>query len=131
MALSLSTDAWSVMLTALRDLIDSAATPGKIQFFDGSRPANAGTPTNLQAEIVLAQPSGTVSSGVLTYTLGTEGQRIDDKTITWCRFLNGDGVIVADGNVGVSGGGADVSISNIDGFIGGFVRMTSGTFGAP
>lgn len=131
MALSLSTDTWGAMLSAIKAQIDAAATPSKLLFYSGARPPNGGAATALQATVQLAQPCGTIAGSVLTFVVGMEGFRVDDKTITWCRFVDGDGKFVGDANVGMAGGGADISISNINGFVGGIVRLTAGTFGAP
>lgn len=127
-----STYAIDAMLGGLLAAIDGGSTPGRMRFYDGSRPPTGGTATNLQAEIVLERPAGTVEGGTLTFTTSrpdssaVEIPRVGDHTITWVRLIDGDGVFLLDLGIGPVGSGADVEIDNADGFIGGFVTLTAG-----
>lgn len=129
MALTLATPLWNVILEAVKTRLDAGSGPALLKFYDGTRPATGGTATTLQATLVLADPVGSVTGAVLTFTAGGECQRVAGDPITWCRFFDSDNVILIDANVGVSGSGADVEVSSVTGGIGGFLRLTSGTFG--
>lgn len=120
-------------LARFQAALDAAPTAGKLQLFDGTQPAPGGAPTALQATITLAKPCAAIAAAsdlaVMTFVAEVEGMRFDDKTITWGRFTDGNGVIVGDAKVGQSGD-ADpaiaIYISNVNGVVGGFVRLSSG-----
>lgn len=122
----------SAMVQSLLDAIDGASTPGKVKFYDGTKPSTVGAATvaNLQVTIILGQPSGIVVDGGLTFTPGAEGMRFDDKLITWARFTDGDDNTVLDATVLQAGdptAGVHIYITNTGGLVGGFVRITAGS----
>jgi len=106
---------------------------GAVQLFSGTRPVVAGgdppAGAALQCSIALARPCGVVAGGVLAFsTDGIEGVRVDDKTITWARFVDAAGTPWIDADASLGTGTGDVRLTNVDGFIGGFVRISSGGF---
>lgn len=126
-------------LDLIRAGIDAAATPGKLLLYEAPRPATFGgaTAAALQCEITLEQPCAVVAAAVFTLAVPVEGVRIDNKAITWGRFLDGDDNFVGDANVRITGyvstgpgDEPDIQIDNPNGYIGGFVRIeTPSTIG--
>lgn len=125
----------AMMLTALMGAIDAAATPGKILCYAGTQPTGGGAPAgDLQSTIELAQPCGVISGSVLTFTPLVEGIRVDNEAITWVRFVDGDDTPVMDMKAGQTGDptpGIEFFITNVNGFVGGFVRVDSGSISLP
>lgn len=121
-------------LQLIADLADGAATPAKLEFYSGSRPAEpGGTPTTLQCEIILDDPCAALdpTDSILIFTDGLEGVRIDDETITWARLVDGDGDFVADGTVTLPDAipAGDFLIDNTAGVIGAIIRLEAGAIG--
>ncbi|MFN3415891.1 MAG: hypothetical protein ACK4ZD_06195 [Caldimonas sp.] len=112
--------------------IDAAATPGRCLLYAGAIPQPGQPPAGeLQCAITLAQPCAQLhaSDALLVFTAGVEGLRTDDETITFARFVDGDGTFVFDADVSLVGGDGAVQISNVNGVVGAFVRIESGVIG--
>lgn len=130
MTIALAESVRNARLQAIANAIDAASTPGKIKLYTGTRPAaGAATGEALQCTIVLAKPCASVAGAVLTFDAGSEGQRVAEDAITWARFTDGDDAFIMDATVSLPGGGGDITVSNVNGFIGAFVRLNSGVIG--
>lgn len=116
MAISLSTAARTAMATGLRDTIDAGSGPGYVEIRTGSKPATVATGATgtLLATVTLADPSGTVSAGVLSLSGLPKTDTAADNTGTagWFRAYDSAGTAVLDGTCGASGSGADMIIDN-------------------
>lgn len=101
---------------------------GKIELYTADRPPSADTEINTQTLLVtftLADPSGSVSNGVLTGTLPEAALVMATGTPTWGRLLDTDEVVIGDCDVGLSGSGAFVEIDNLSLVEGGYCAMTA------
>lgn len=118
-------------LQLIADAVDAHLTlPGRIDFYDGVQPAYGGAVTTIQGSITLADPCGTVAGLTLTLTPLVDGVRVDSNTITWARVIDGGGAFVFDGAVTDNAGLGPFKLSNINGTVGGILRLDSGTLGA-
>ena len=116
MAISLSDSARTAMATGLRDTIDGGSGAGYVEIRTGSKPATVATSATgtLLATVTLADPSGTVSTGVLTLSGLPKTDTAADNTGTagWFRVCDSTGAGVLDGTCSGSGGGGDMVIDN-------------------
>lgn len=99
---------------------DSGPTNSTIEFYATAQPSpglDAGGPA--LATVVLAKPCGTVSGGVLTLAqLDLAGDMATGTgTLLWARWLNGNGVMVADGAVTDDLGTGDFKIAGASGTV--------------
>lgn len=132
MHVSLSLSTRRARLQQLALAIDAAATPGQCRLYAGPIPQPGQPPDGaLQCTITLAQPCAQLhaTDALLIFTAGVEGLRVDDETITFARFVDGDGGFVFDADVSLIGGDGAVQISNVNGVVGAFVRIESGVIG--
>lgn len=109
--------------------MDAGPLPGSIRCYNDPRPSPgaATTTQTLQVTIPLSDPAAVQSGAVLTFTPAEDGIRVDDKPITWCRFVDGNGQWVMDARAGVAVEFPPVVISSAAGSVGALVRMYSGT----
>lgn len=137
MSLTLSNAARSAGVDAIVDLIDGGSGAGKLQIFDGTRPAGPDTAVTTQtklAEFTLNDPAfGDPSNGVKTLdvdpALTTTG--LADGTATWARFVDSDDTGVVDCEVSESGGGGDLILNTTTISTGLNLLITSGTITMP
>lgn len=116
--------------TALRnarlDAITTAVgSTGKLQIYDGTRPATGGTATNKLAEFTLGSPFSAAASGggPLSPTLPSNVTALLSGTATWFRITTSGGTFVIDGSVGTSGADCNLNTTTISS--GGTVSITS------
>lgn len=131
MALSLATAIRNNMATQFLNALDAGAGAAILRIYDGTRPAAGGTATTLLAEITLADPSGTVSGGVLTFS-GMPRSDVSANatgTATWARLVDSTGAFVGDLDVGVSG--SDLNLGSVALSVGIAVIINSLTYTAP
>jgi hypothetical protein len=136
-SLSLSNAARSAGVDAIVDLIDGGDGAGKLQIYDGTRPAGpdtAVTSQTLLAEFTLNDPAfGDPSNGVKTLdvdpALTTTG--LDDGEATWARFVDSDGTAVIDGKVTDSDGDGDIKLNTTTISEGLNLSITSGSITMP
>lgn len=116
MAITLSDSARTAMATGLRDTIDAGTGPGYVEIRTGAKPASVATAATgtLLATVALADPSGTVATGVLTLSGLPKSDTAADNTGTagWFRVYDSTGAGVLDGTCGAAGSGADMIIDN-------------------
>jgi hypothetical protein len=96
-----STALRNAQLDAITTAVGSA---GKLQLYDGTRPATGGTATTKLAEFTLGTPfAGAASGAVLSPTLPSNANGIAAGTATWFRITTSGGTFVIDGSAGTSG----------------------------
>lgn len=96
-----STTLRNAQLDAITTAVGAA---GKLQIYDGTRPATGGTATNKLAEFTLGSPfSGAASGAVLSPTLPSNVSGLLTGTATWFRITTSGGTFVIDGSAGTSG----------------------------
>ena len=93
---------------------DAAVTAGKIRIYNGVRPSKGGTVTTLLAELTFSDPSAAAAAaGVLTTNAITGDPSANATGVaTWFREVDGDGVFIMDGDVGLSG--SDLNLNDIN-----------------
>lgn len=103
----------STLRNAQLDAITTAVgNAGKLQIYDGTRPATGGAATTKLAEFTLGSPfSGAAAAAVLSPTLPANTTGITGGTATWFRITTSGGTFVIDGSVGTSG--ADLILNTV------------------
>ena len=134
MTLSLANTARTAMCDALVDLLDAGTGAGTIEIRSGTRPANPNTTAtgDVLATITLKTPAfGSASNGVATINDPDPVTAVAAGTATWFRAYDGDGNAVFDGDVGVTGSGADLELATTSITTGLTVDITGGTVTVP
>ena len=106
--------------------LDAAASSGKLRLYSGARPAvTAAPPSAALAELALAKPCGAVNAQAeLVFAPVSDAMVQASGTATWARLVDGDGVTVADMDVGEAGSGAAVILGKTALEAGAIVRVT-------
>lgn len=129
MALGLATSLRDSRLDAIKTAIDAGGSSGKLQIYDGTRPATGGTATNLIVETTCSYPcaAGAVS-GVLSLSAIASNTAVlaGTNTPTWGRFVTSAGTFVLDCSVGTAGTDVVLSAGTIT--VGDNVTILSATF---
>lgn len=116
-----STTLRNAQLDAITTAVGSA---GKLQIYDGTRPATGGTATTKLAEFTLGSPfAAGASSATLSPTLPSNVTALASGTATWFRITTSGGTFVIDGSVGTSGADCNLNTTTISS--GGTVSVTS------
>lgn len=100
----------------IRSTIDAGATGGFLRIFAGAKPATKGAaPAGLLlADILLADPCGTSTGGVLTITTPrTDTSANNSGTAAFFYLTDSTGAFVCDGDVAVSGSDLNVTTTSI------------------
>lgn len=99
----------------IRSTIDAGATGGLLRIYAGSKPTKGGTPAGLLlAEIVLADPCGTSTGGVLAITTPrTDTSANNTGTAAFFYLTDSTGAFVCDGDVANSGSDLNVTTTTI------------------
>lgn len=99
----------------IRSTIDAGATGGLLRIYAGSKPSKGATPAGLLlAEIVLADPCGTSTGGVLTITTPrTDTSANNSGTAAFFYLTDSTGAFVCDGDVANSGSDLNVTTTTI------------------
>ena len=106
--------------------LDGADAPGRMHIYDGIRPdpGLAITTQALLADIALPRPlAPPAQNGVLEFHPVAESLALATGIATWVRLTNGDGLWVADGDVGLMDSGADVELDDLELYRGGTVSV--------
>lgn len=126
MALGYSTTLRNAQLDAVTTAVGNA---GKLQIYDGTRPATGGTATNKLAEFVLGTPfAAAASGGSLSPTLPSNVTALLTGTATWYRITTSGGTFIMDGSAGTSG--TDLILNSASISSGATVSITAHTIGA-
>ncbi len=81
----------------------SIGNAGKLQIYDGTRPATGGAATVKLAEFTLGTPfAAAAAAGVLSPTLPSSTTGLAAGTATWFRVTTSGGTFVFDGSAGTS-----------------------------
>jgi cytoskeletal protein RodZ len=81
----------------------SVGNAGKLQIYDGARPATGGAATTKLAEFTLGTPFAPASAaGVLSPTLPANTTGLAAGTATWFRVTTSGGTFVMDGSAGTA-----------------------------
>jgi hypothetical protein len=99
----------------IRSTIDAGATGGLLRIYAGSKPAKGAAPAGLLlAEIVLADPCGSSTGGVLTITTPrTDTSANNTGTAAFFYLTDSTGAFVCDGDVATSGSDLNVTTTSI------------------
>ena len=125
MALGMSTTLRNARLDAITTAVGNA---GKLQVYDGTRPATGGTATNKLAEFTLGTPFAAASSaGSLSPTLPSNVTALLSGTATWYRITTSGGTFVLDGSATATGGGGDLQLNSASISSGATVSITGHT----
>ena len=125
MALGYVTTLRNAQLDAITTAVGSA---GKLQIYDGTRPATGGTATNKLAEFTLGSPfAAAASAGVLSPTLPSNVTALLTGTATWYRIVTSAAAFVMDGSVSATGGGGDCQLNSVAISSGATVSITAHT----
>lgn len=95
----------TTLRNAQLDAITAAVgNAGKLQIYDGTRPATGGTATVKLAEFTLGSPfAPAASAAALSPTLPASTTGITAGTATWFRVTTSAGSFVLDGSAGTGG----------------------------
>lgn len=120
-----STTLRNAQLDAITTAVGAA---GKLNIYDGTRPATGGAATNLLAQFTLGSPFAAASSGaVLSPTLPSATTGAIAGTATWFRVTTLGGTQVIDGSVTATGGGGDLQLNSTAVSVGVNVTVASWT----
>lgn len=98
--------------------------------YSGTRPALGGTPTgDLLVSVVLVEPLGSISAGVLAITPTEEAMIAASGVATWAQIVNGDGAVGWHCDVSDLAGDGELKIPSTTLYAGGYTRIVSGALG--
>lgn len=128
--IAISTELNEFRLSAVIDFLAGGAENARAEIYDGVRPALGGTPTgNLLASIVLMEPFGTVSNGLLSVASTNEVMIGNTGQATWARIVNGNGALAWDCDVSDLNGTGELRLPSTTLYAGGYTRIVSGLLG--
>ena len=98
---------------AIRAAVDAGSSGGLLRIYAGSKPTKGSAPAGLLlAEIVLADPCGTSTGGVLTITTPrTDTSANNTGTAAFFYLTDSAGVFVCDGDCATSG--SDLNLTTL------------------
>lgn len=103
-------------IDAIRAAIDAGAGAGLLRIYSGSKPGTkGGTPAGtLLAELTCADPCGSSSSGVLTFTVPFSDTSANATgTAAFFYLTDSTGAFVADGDCATSGSDLNLTTTSI------------------
>jgi len=114
-------------LAVLANALDAADSGGVLRLYTGLRPGvgEALTTQTLLVSLLLPQPcTASLANGTLTLAPIPAALCQHSGTAVWARFTDGEGNGVADGDVGLTGSGAEVELSTLLLLAGGSVSVS-------
>ena len=116
MTIRYATSVKNARMVATAAKIDAGSGSAKLIFYTGTAPASNGAVTYQEklAEFTLQKPATSISFGVMTALIDGRATVLKDGRIGWVRLVDGDGVAVADYDVGLAGSGADLILATLD-----------------
>ena len=131
---AITAEANQARLLAFRDLVDSAAQKGYIEFYSAARPGSITGTYTPAARATLARPCGTMVTGYLKLVPDAAGGEMvtTTATILWGRIFKGDGTPVADGDVTDESGDGAFKLAGTAGttlFAGGYLLLATAGIG--
>jgi hypothetical protein len=117
-------------LNAVVNFLAIGTQNAKVQIYAGLRPIFGGQAQgDLLATIVLVEPMGEVTDGVLTITPTGESLIETSGQAVWARIVNGDGVLAWDCDVSDLNGTGELRLPSTMLYAGGYTRIVSGLLG--
>jgi hypothetical protein len=117
-------------LNAVVNFLAIGTQNARVQIYAGQRPNFGGQAQgDLLATIVLVEPVGEVSDGVLTITPTGESLIETSGQAPWARIVNGDGVLAWDCDVSDLNGTGELRLPSTMLYAGGYTRIVSGLLG--
>jgi hypothetical protein len=116
--------------TSRAELTNGWLTGGTLKIYSGTRPATPDTAISgqvLLATFTFPDPAGTVENGVWTKGAIEQAMVAVSGTAAWARIFDSTGTVIADCDVGATGSGAVIEVSNISLVEGGYVIIVSFT----
>lgn len=100
---------------AIRAAVDAGASGGFLRIYSGAKPTKGGTPAGvLLAEVLLADPCGTSTGGVLTITAPrTDTSANASGTAAFFYLVDSTGAFVCDGDCATSGSDLNMTTLSI------------------
>jgi hypothetical protein len=92
-------------------VVNTASAGGKLSLYSGTKPAAGGAVTTLLAQFTLANPAGTVTNGVLTFTDPSNVTVSANGTATWARITDSGNAFVGDFTVSKVGGSGEIRLT--------------------
>jgi len=113
--------------------LDKAGASGRLELYGTTQPAPGAAPGGSPLVVItLQKPCGTVTNGVLTFSITQPVQINPGGTVLWARGVDGDGAWVFDGNVQVTGTpGAAFTIDDVELYAGAFIFLFNATLTEP
>lgn len=111
--------------------LNTGAGRARCRLYGSTRPglASDAPGSTMLAEIELTDPAGSVASGLLTLVQEEDGMVAVTGTVTWARFVNGNGDTAFDCDAGQGPGAWEVELDAVALYAGGGVRMVSCVLG--
>lgn len=110
---------------ARMEVVNTAASGGKLSLYSGTKPAAGGAITTLLAQFNLASPAGAVTGGVLTFTDPTNTTVVASGQATWARITDSSNAWVADFTCSQVGGTGEIRLTEDDLTTGMILDITS------
>ena len=127
MAIGLNSSLRNARAQEIINRVDLGSSNGYINFYGGTRPSTGGLVTSLLATCILADPSASVTNGIITFNPISDDVSADaDGVITWARFFDSDNTFVMDMSCGIAASGADIIFNTTQTKTGGAVQIISG-----
>ena len=128
--IAVSTELNEFRLNAVLAFLSAGTANAWAEIYDGVRPALGGSPAgNLLACIVLMEPLGTVSNGLLSVAPTNEVMIGNTGQATWARIVNGNGAMAWDCDVSDLNGTGELRLPSTTLYAGGYTRIVSGLLG--
>jgi hypothetical protein len=110
---------------ARMEVVNTAASGGKLAFYTGPKPAPGGAVTTKLAEFSLASPAGVVANAEWTFTDPTDTNAIADGAVQWARITGSGGAFVADFTVSNLSGSGEIKVTDVNLLVGMVLDLTS------
>lgn len=114
--------------TSRGELLATWLAGGEIRLYDGTRPANADTAISDQTLLVtfeIADPSGTVTSGVFTGANPASAMIAATGTVAWARVVDSSAGTIFDADVGLTSSGSVLELDSLSLASGAYCTITS------
>ncbi len=116
---------------AIIDAINYGMGNGTMEVYTAPMPDVSGAAITTQTKLgtlTFAQPAGTVSAGILTFTVLSDDSNADaDGDTAWVRINDGNGDWVIDADATLNSGDGFVRMPILAVYAGGVIRITGGT----
>ena len=114
-------------LAATLAFLNAGAGSAALRIYAGTRPATPDTAAGgtLLATIDLANPVGSINSGVLGLVAAGDGLIVATGVAAWARLFSADGGVALDLDCGDAASSADIMLASTQLYEGGFARLVS------